>query len=120
MVDESADPELTFSPRRSNDNERQTRKTNVENNKDGHRAYTAERKTKLLRLTADLRNSDSLLTEFVAKPDQMAAKYDLQLTEEEISAVAAIAGGEELSEDALAAVAGGGDVNINCPCGGSF
>jgi hypothetical protein len=88
----------------------------VEKKEDGHRAYTAERKANIIRLTEDLRSSDSLLTEFVGKPDQMATKYGLKLTEEEVSALAAIAGSQELNEDALAAVAGGGDININCPC----
>lgn len=89
----------------------------MEERKDGHRAYTAERKAKLLRLAEDLRNSDSLLTEFVGKPAQTAAKYDLQLTEEEVSALAAVAGSQELSEEALAAVAGGlgGLGNNGCP-----
>jgi hypothetical protein len=90
----------------------------VKDNKDGHRAYAAERKSKLFRLTAELRNSDALLTEFVAKPDQTAAKYGLQLTEEEISGIAAIAGDQELSEEALVAVAGGG--GNNCDCGPSM
>ncbi len=92
----------------------------MEDNKDGYQAYAAERKAKLLRLTEDLRNSDSLLTEFVNKPDQMAAQYGLKLTEEEVSTVVALARGEELNEDALDAVAGGGD-NMNCNCGcGNF
>ena len=94
----------------------------MEDKKDGHRAYTAERKAKLIRLTADLRNSDSLLTEFVGKPDQTATKYGLQLTEEEVSTLAAIAGSQELSEEGLAAVSGGTPSPIetffdnNCGC----
>ena len=51
-------------------------------NKDGHRTYTAERKAKLSQLTEDLRNSESLLAEFVANPEQTATKYSLQLTED--------------------------------------
>lgn len=89
----------------------------MEEKKDGHRAYTAERKAKLIRLTADLRNSDSLLTEFVGKPDSTATKYGLQLTDEEVSALAAIAGDQELSEAGLASVSGGFFDN-NCGCGG--
>ena len=89
----------------------------MEDKKDGHRAYTAERKVKLVRLTADLRNSDTLLTEFVGKPDQTAMKYDLQLTEEEVSALAAIAGNQELSGEELASVSGGGFFDNNCNCG---
>jgi hypothetical protein len=88
---------------------------------EGHRAYAAERKAKLIRMAADLRNSDSLLTEFVGKPDQTATKYGLQLTEEEISTMAAIAGNQELSGDDLAAVNGGIIVAFfdnNCGCGG--
>lgn len=80
---------------------------------DNHRTYTAERNAKISQLTEDLRNSESLLAEFVSKPDQTAAKYGLQLTEEE---VAAISGNQELSGEELAAVAGGG--NGNCGCSG--
>lgn len=89
---------------------------------DGHRAYTAERKAKLLRLTADLRGSESLLTEFVGKPDQVSTKYGLQLTEEEVSTLAAIAGNGELDGEALSAVNGGAAAMFfdnNCGCGGS-
>jgi len=87
----------------------------VEERKDGHRAYAAERKAKLIRLTADLRNSGSLLTEFVGKPDATATKYGLQLTQDEVSALAAIAGNEELSGEELSAVSGGVfDNNCNC------
>jgi len=90
----------------------------VEDNKDGHRAYTAERKAKLIRLTADLRNSDSLLTEFVGKPGTTATKYGLQLTEEEVSTLAAIAGNQELTGDDLSAVSGGLMMfDNNCGCG---
>ena len=89
----------------------------MEEKKDGHRAYTAERKAKLLQLTADLRGSDSLLTEFVGKPDSTAKKYDLQLTDEEVSTLAAIAGDQELSEASLDLVSGG-FFNNNCGCGG--
>jgi len=94
----------------------------VEEKKDGHRAYTAERKAKLLRLAEALRNSDQLLAEFAGKPAQTAAKYDLQLTEEEVSALTAIARSQELDEEALAAVAGGSlnpdatGSNGNCNC----
>jgi hypothetical protein len=88
--------------------------------KDGHREYSAERKANIIRMTEDLRSSDSLLTEFVGNPDQTATKYSLKLTEEEVSALAAIAGSQELNEEALAAVAGGSrsstDININCVC----
>ena len=92
----------------------------MEEKKDGHRAYTTERKGKLLRLTADLRNSDSLLTEFVGKPDSTATKYGLQLTDEEVSALAAIAGDHELTEEGLASVSGGiFDNNCNCSGGGA-
>ena len=91
----------------------------MEEKKDGHRAYAAERKAKLLRLTADLRNSDSLLTEFVGKPDSTAKKYGLQLTADEVSTLAAIAGDQELSDAGLAAVSGGLFDN-NCGCGGGF
>jgi hypothetical protein len=92
----------------------------MEQKKDGHREYVAERKAKLFRMAADLRNSDSLLTEFVGKPGQTAMKYDLQLTEEEISALAAIAGSQELSGEDLAAVSGGliTAFDNNCGCGG--
>jgi S-adenosylhomocysteine hydrolase len=82
----------------------------VEEKKDGHRAYTAERKAKLIRLTADLRNSDTLLTEFVGKPEQ---------TDEEVSTLAAIAGDGELTDEGLAAVAGGvpkAFFDNNCGC----
>jgi hypothetical protein len=93
----------------------------VEDKKDGHRAYSAERKAKIIRLTADLRNSDSLLTEFVGKPDQTATKYGLQLTEEEVSTLAVIAGTQELTGEALDAVSGGSDNPLffdnNCGCG---
>ena len=91
----------------------------MEDKKDGHRAYTAERKAKLIRLTADLRNSDSLLTEFVGKPDQTANKYGLKLTEEEVSTLAAIAGNGELTDEGLAAVSGGVPKTFfdnNCGC----
>jgi hypothetical protein len=92
----------------------------VEEKKDGHRAYTADRKAKLVRMAADLRNSDSLLTEFVGKPGQTATKYGLQLTEEEVSTLAAIAGSQELSGEDLAAVSGGlvTFFDNNCGCGG--
>lgn len=80
--------------------------------KDGHREYAAERKANLIRLTEAIRSSDSLLTEFVGNPDQMATKYGLKLTEEEVSALAASARGEELNEEALSAVAGGD--NVGC------
>lgn len=93
----------------------------MEDKKDGHRAYTAERKAKIIRLTADLRNSDSLLTEFVGKPDQTASKYGLKLTEEEVSTLAAIAGTDELTGEALDAVSGGTVRAIfdnNCNCAG--
>ena len=93
----------------------------MEEKKDGHRAYSAERKAKLIRLTADLRNSDTMLTEFVGKPDQTATKYGLQLTEEEVSTLAAIAGTGELTGEALDAVSGGADKPLffdnNCSCG---
>lgn len=88
----------------------------MEDKKDGHRAYTAERKAKLMRLTADLRNSDSLLTEFVGKPDQTATQYGLNLTEEEVSTLAAIAGSQELSGEDLATVSGGLVFDNNCGC----
>jgi len=92
----------------------------VEDKKDGHRAYSAERKARILRLTADLRNSDSLLTEFVGKPAQTAAKYGLSLTEEEVTTLAAIAGSQELTGEDLAAVAGGTNsphfFDNNCSC----
>jgi hypothetical protein len=94
----------------------------VEEKKDGHRAYVAERKAKLIRIAADLRNSESLLTEFVGKPDQTATKYGLQLTEEEVSTLAAIAGNQELSGEDLASVSGGVVVAFfdnNCGCGGT-
>ena len=86
----------------------------MDNKNDGHRAYTAERKAKIAQLTEDLRSSDSLLTELLSKPDQTAAKYGLQLTQEEVSTIAAIAGGQELSGEELAAVAGGDNGNCNC------
>jgi hypothetical protein len=91
----------------------------VEDKKDGHRAYTADRKAKLIRLTADLRNSDSLLTEFVGKPDHTATKYGLQLTQEEVATLAAIAGDGELSGEDLAAISGGSAKSMfdnNCSC----
>lgn len=91
----------------------------MEEKKDGHRAYTAERKAKLIRLTADLRNSDTLLTEFVGKPEQTATKYGLTLTDEEVSTLAAIAGDGELTDEGLAAVAGGvpkAFFDNNCGC----
>lgn len=88
----------------------------MEKKDDGHRAYTAERKANIIRLTEDLRSSDSLLTEFVGNPDQVATKYDLKLTEEEVSALAAIAGSQELDEEALAAVAGGSNGTCNGIC----
>ena len=89
----------------------------MEDKKDGHRAYNLQRKAKLLRLTADLRNSDSLLTEFVGKPDQTATKYGLQLTQEEVSTLAAIAGSQELSGEELAAISGGNQIfDNNCGC----
>jgi hypothetical protein len=120
MVDESTDPELTFTVPRPNDTNDTPRRANVEDKKDGHRAYTAERKAKIIRLTADLRNSDSLLTEFVGKPDQTASKYGLQLTTEEVSTLAAIAGNQELTGEALEAVSGGADKPLffdnNCGC----
>ena len=120
MVDESTDPELTFTPEVGRHTNDRPRRTNVEEKKDGHRAYTAERKAKLIRLTADLRNSDSLLTEFVGKPDSTATKYGLQLTDEEVSALAAIAGDHELTEEGLASVSGGiFDNNCNCSGGGA-
>jgi hypothetical protein len=98
-----------------NDTQTQTRKTNVEDKKDGHRAYTAERKAKLIQLTEDLRKSDTLLTEFVGKPDQTATKYGLQLTEEEVTALAALAAGQgELTGEALSAVSGGSNTNCGC------
>jgi len=91
----------------------------VEDKNDGHRAYTAERKASIIRLTEELRSSDSLLTEFVGNPNKLATKYGLKLTEEEISALAAIAGSQELDEAALNAVAGGSTdttINGNCNC----
>ena len=87
---------------------------------DGHREYVAERKANIIRLTEDLRTSDSKLTEFVGNPNQVATKYGLKLTEEEASALAAIAGNQELDDEALSAVAGGslstnnGCINNNC------
>ena len=88
----------------------------MEDKEDGYREYAAERKANIIRLTEELRSSDSLLTEFVGNPDQMATKYGLKLTEEEVSALAAIAGSQELNEEALAAVAGGStDLNFGCP-----
>lgn len=74
---------------------------------DGHRAFTAERKANLIKLTEALRNSDSLLTQFVANPNQVATTYGIKVTEEEATALAAIAGNQELDEQALAAAAGG-------------
>lgn len=88
--------------------------------KDGHREYAAERKANIIRLTEDLRSSESQLSEFVGNPDQTATKYNLRLTTEEVAALAALAGSQELDEAALAAVAGGTkestDININCGC----
>ncbi|HET9623659.1 MAG TPA: hypothetical protein VFP84_19940 [Kofleriaceae bacterium] len=81
--------------------------------KDG-REYNAERKANLVRLTDALRGSDELLTEFVGKPDQTASKYNLTLTQDEVSTLAALASGE-LSDEVLAAVSGGS--NNNCICG---
>ena len=93
----------------------------MEQKKDGHSAYAAERKAKLIRLAADLRNSDSLLTDFVGKPDETATKYGLQLTDEEVSTLALIAQNQELSGNDLDAVSGGiatlFDVNCMCPKG---
>jgi hypothetical protein len=93
----------------------------VEDKKDGHRAYSSDRKAKIIRLTADLRNSDSLLTEFVGKPDHTAGQYGLQLTEEEVGTLAAIAGTQELTGEALDAVSGGTNqphfFDNNCGCG---
>ncbi len=94
----------------------------MQETQDGHRVYTAERKAKILRLTADLRGSEALLTEFVGKPDQVSTKYGLQLTEEEVSTLAAIAGNGELDGEALSAVNGGASAMFfdnNCGCGGS-
>jgi len=94
----------------------------MEDKKDGHRAYTAERKARIIRLTADLRNSDSLLTEFVGKPDHTANKYGLQLTQEEVATLAAIAGTGELNGDELAAISGGSSRTVfdnNCNCAGT-
>jgi hypothetical protein len=93
----------------------------VEGKRDGHREYAAERKAKLLQLTTDLRTSDSLLTAFAGNPDQTAKQYGLRLTEEEVSAIAAITGSTELDTETLAAVAGGSfgdsrDTQSNCGC----
>jgi hypothetical protein len=91
----------------------------MEQKKDGHGAYAAERKAKLIRLAADLRNSDSALTEFVGKPTETATKYGLQLTDDEVSTLAAIAGSQELSGEDLAAVSGGLMIfDNNCGCSG--
>jgi hypothetical protein len=92
----------------------------MDNKKDGHLAYSSDRKAKIIRLTADFRNSDTLLMEFVGKPDTTATKYGLQLTEEEVSTLAAIAGNQELTGEALDAVAGGtvkAFFDNNCGCG---
>ncbi len=95
----------------------------MDSKNDGHRAYTAERKAKIIRFTADLRNSETLLTEFVGKPDVTADKYGLKLTAEEVSTLAAIAGNGELDGEQLAAVSGGAAsvmfFDNNCGCGGS-
>lgn len=76
-----------------------------------------------MRLTADLRNSDALLKEFVGGADTTAQKYGLQLTAEEVSTLAAIAGTEELSAESINAVSGGlpimGFFDNNCSCGGA-
>jgi hypothetical protein len=92
----------------------------MESNQDGHRSYSSERKAKILRLTADLRNSEALLTEFVGKPDTTATKYGLQLTEEEVATLAAIAGADELTGESLDAVNGGANqphfFDNNCGC----
>ena len=91
----------------------------MDEKKDGHRAYQAERKAKVLRLAADLRNSDELLKDFSGTPDKISQKYGLQLTQEEVASLAAIAGTQELSGEALTAVSGGilTFFDNNCKCG---
>jgi hypothetical protein len=112
MVDEPTDPELTFTTAVELHKE-----TNMEQ-KDGHRAYAAKRQAKLIRLAADLRGSDTLLTEFVGKPDDVATKYGLQLTKDEVSMLAVSARSQELNGNDLAAVSGGANLfDINCLCG---
>jgi len=90
----------------------------MEEKKQGDRAYRAERKANVMRLAADLRNSESRLKEFAQEPNKMAQGYGLQLTEEEAITLSAIAGTEELSGDALTAVSGGiAFFDNNCECG---
>ena len=114
MVDESTDPELTFPLAIERHTQATNKEDDVDEKEEGHRAYTAERKANLIRLSEDLRNSDSLLKEFIGNPDEVAAKYGLKLTEEEVSVIAESQG--ELTDEALAAVAGGGNGNCNCHC----
>jgi hypothetical protein len=90
----------------------------VDEKKEGHRDYAAERKAKIVQLTEDLRSSETLMAEFVANPDETTKKYGLRLTEEEAAAFAAVAQGEELNEEVFVVVVGGtSNSNCNCGCG---
>jgi hypothetical protein len=89
----------------------------MEDNKQGDRAYRAERKAKVMRLAADLRSSESRLKEFEKEPNKTAQGYGLQLTEEEAATISAIAGTQELSGEALSSVSGGlAFFDNNCGC----
>lgn len=84
-------------------------------NKDGHREYAAGRKASVIRLTDDLRGSDSLLKEFASNPGEVTSKYGLKLTEEEVASLSTLVASGELNEAALSSVAGG-DIIINFWC----
>jgi hypothetical protein len=84
--------------------------------------YSTERAAKLGNMMKELRVSEELFKKFQSKHNEVASKYGLQLTEEErdqISAAVSSPGSDDLSTDALEAVAGGGnfgcDTTNHCP-----
>jgi hypothetical protein len=88
-----------------------------------HRAYTQARLIKVGKMITELRASETLLTDFLAHPSEVAKRYGLVFTEEEVGKVKEVASAKidnTLSESALAAVSGGDDFahyDHNCNCG---
>jgi hypothetical protein len=90
---------------------------------DTHRAYAQARLIKVGKMITELRSSETLLTDFLAHPTEVAKRYGLQFTEEEVGKVKEVASAkidESLNDSALASVSGGDDFaayDHNCNCG---
>jgi hypothetical protein len=92
-----------------------------------HREYTQARLIRVGKMVTELRASETLLSDFLAHPAEVAKRYGLQFTDDEVTKlkeVASVKIDESLSETALSAVSGGEDFatydnNCNCGSGGT-